>query len=447
MIGVGAPWILGATVFAVLATCVLHFLSVRRPPVLLLPTMRFLPDRAVRAVSRSARPSDLWLLLLRVAALMLAGVALSGLYWRGAGVKHGRIVVLQRAGYGDGLGTRDVMKGVLRGAFAEDTVTRIVIMDSVAHILSAAESQAFNPDTLSQASRSNVGSAPTLSAAILAATRAAALLVREQHNIDAVDLTIVAPFVREWNDAAVPVVRASWPGVIRFRELSSVVDSTDSYKRRVAFSGARTSDAVQSAFEVRGWTTSNTTTPSAAAISVEWPASGVPEGWTAGKAEIVGAVVARGEALVFPFVRTSHVPNAMVKGSRALAWWSDGEVAAMEIPTAQSCTRHVGIAVPAASDVLQGQAARALLMALSGPCGGERDTRFLSADEIRRLGGTGAAAPANAFKSAALVRTPWASLLLLLAIALLVVEWLVRDREDRLEHVTSANADSLRKVA
>ena len=122
-------------------------------------------------------------------------------------------------------------------------------------------------------------------------------------------------------------------------------------------------------------------------------------------------------------------------------------MAAVEILTATSCTRQVGIPVPASSDVLQGQAARALLLALSGPCGGERDTWALSADELRALAGTGLAAPAAAFKSAAVVRTPWAALWLMLAIALLIVEWFVRDRDDRRDAVIDPNAGNLRKAA
>lgn len=450
MIGVGAPWILGATIFAALATCVLHFLSVRRPPVLLLPTMRFLPERPVRAVSRSARPSDLLLLLLRVAALLLAGVALSGLFWRGSGVKHGRVVVLQRVGYGDELNSRDAVKRALSGAFASDTITRIVVMDSIAHVLTAAESRDFRADTLSRVASPLARVTPTLSGALLAAMRAAGELVREQRNVDAVDLVIVAPFTREWKDAAVPIVRASWPGAIRFSESRVVVDSTDSYKRNVVLVGEKASDAVQSAFAARGWlSTSNApaSTSTAMPIPVEWPASGAPQGWETSAPTVVGAVVARGEALVFPFARSARVPKTILAQGRAIAWWSDGEVAAIEIPTAKSCTRHVGIPVPSASDVMQGQAARALLMALTAPCGGEFDAWPIPADELRALAGTGPAAPATSFKSVKMVHTPGAPFLLLLAVVLLVVEWLLRDREEQLDDVTGGNADVLRKVA
>ena len=493
MIGVGAPWILGAAVFAALVTGVLHFISVRHPPVLLLPTMRFLPEHPVRAVSRSTRPSDLLLLLLRVMAVLLMGAALSGLYWRTAGVKHGRVVVIQRGRDGNIEMVRNAAARAMRGAFAMDTATRVVVMDPVAHALNAAESQAFKPETLSNAFKPEtlsraftpeivkqtfkpetslqvrwptVASAPTMSAAVLAATRAASLLVREERNVDAVDLVIVAPLVRDWKDAAVPSVRAAWPGVIRFHDSQEVAGGAGGRmaqrKGSVTLVGATASDAVQWALTVRGWIAPSGATTGAAAnaaanftggvgvaspISLEWPASGVPEGWTPSTPRTVGAVVARGEALVFPFTRTSHIPAAILAQGRALAWWSDGDVAAVEIPTATSCTRHVGIPVPPSSDVLQGQAARALLLALAAPCGGERDNKALTVDEVRALAGTGRAAPASAFKSAGVVRTPWAALLLMLAIALLIAEWLVRDRQARLNAMIDPPAGNMHTAA
>ncbi|MEO7998311.1 MAG: hypothetical protein ABI852_12755 [Gemmatimonadaceae bacterium] len=468
MIGVGSPFILGVAVFGAVLTCVLHFLSVRRPPVLMLPTMRFLPERPVRAVSRNARPSDLLLLLLRVAALLLAGVALSGVTWRGTGVKHGRILVVQRNSAVNGPTIRAQVARALSGGFSGDTAMRIVVVDSAAHFLTAVESKAFRAGTLSVV-RGAVSSPATLSATILVATRAAGELVREERTVDAVDLVIAGPLLQSSRDAALPTVRATWPGTIRFFDTQHSPDIVDSseiipYPRRVTLVGALSSDAVRSAFQVRGWLSGpgnrdakdsvtaaaanlNLPNVSHAPIAVEWPATGTPEGWTVGAPVTVGAIVARGEALVFPFVRTSRISESIQAQGRAIAWWSDGETAAVEIPTATSCTRHVGVNVPNSSDLLQGQAARALLLALSGPCGGELDRSPIPAAELRMLEGTGGGAPASAFRSTTAIRTPWASLILVLALALLGVEWFVRDREDRLDIATERAADSVRKVA
>ena len=75
MIGFALPWVLGVALAGVLAISALHLLSVRRPPELLLPTARFLPDRDVRAVSRTRTPSDVLLLAVRIGALVAAGLA------------------------------------------------------------------------------------------------------------------------------------------------------------------------------------------------------------------------------------------------------------------------------------------------------------------------------------------------------------------------------------
>ncbi|MEO7520234.1 MAG: BatA domain-containing protein, partial [Gemmatimonas sp.] len=73
-----APSMLLVAVLGSLVAIALHFLSVRRPPAMILPTARFVAPRDVRAVSRSARPSDLLLLLLRVLAMWCAAIALAG---------------------------------------------------------------------------------------------------------------------------------------------------------------------------------------------------------------------------------------------------------------------------------------------------------------------------------------------------------------------------------
>ena len=67
MISFLAPAALAFAALGTLVLTALHFLSVRRPPVLLLPTARFVVARDVRAVSRSTRPTDLTLLFIRLA--------------------------------------------------------------------------------------------------------------------------------------------------------------------------------------------------------------------------------------------------------------------------------------------------------------------------------------------------------------------------------------------
>jgi hypothetical protein len=138
----------------------------------------------------------------------------------------------------------------------------------------------------------------------------------------------------------------------------------------------------------------------------------------------------------------------MLAQGRALAWWSDGEVAAIEVPTATSCTRHVCVNVPPASDLLHGQAARPLLLALTGPCGGELAfAPALDSAQVAAVQGTGALAPAAAFRSTAAVRTPWAPLLLVLALVLLALEWHLRDRDESNARAVADELSAIRKVA
>ncbi|MGV3710986.1 MAG: hypothetical protein ACO1Q7_19340 [Gemmatimonas sp.] len=452
MIGVGAPWIFGIAVAAALVTTALHFLSVRRPPVLLLPTMRFLPERPVRAVSRSARPSDLLLLLLRVAAILLIGMALSGLYWRSPGVKHGRIVVIQRVTDTTSNTERSSVARALAGAFADDTSTRVVVIDSMTHVLTAAESRTFNPETLSALPRSARLVPSSMSAALVAATRAANALVRDERNLDVVDLAIVAPLTAGWNDAAATTARALWNGRVRLLSSASADSLVPSPAIRVALVGGTASNAVQSELEARGLVipasqaANATMNAGVTTIPVEWPANGTPEGWSATSPQTIGAVVARGTALVFPFTRTASPTAAMVAQSRAIAWWGDGVVAATEFATASSCKRQVGIAVPSSSNLLQGQSARALLGAVSAPCGGSRNAAPLADSVLRALEGEGAPAAAKSFTSDSVTRTPYAWLLLLLALAALGAEWMLRNRDDR-QTADESRPDALRRVA
>ncbi|MBC8086464.1 MAG: hypothetical protein H7Z40_04305 [Phycisphaerae bacterium] len=182
-------------------------------------------------------------------------------------------------------------------------------------------------------------------------------------------------------------------------------------------------------------------------VSVEWPASGVPSGWTSTTPDTIGAVVARGTALVFPFIRAARIPESVATQGRVIAWWSDGEAAAVEIATATACTRHVGVSVPPSSDVLHGQGARALLLALSAPCGGEIDMSSLAPTSVRDLQGTGNLAAATAFRGESTERTPWAALLLVLALVLLVLEWWIRDREEQALRSVNEELNAMRKVA
>src|SRR6185436_20867994 len=63
---------------ASLVAIALHFIARSRPVAEVFPTARFIPQRAIHARTRSLALTDVLLLLLRVLAIMLLGVAVAG---------------------------------------------------------------------------------------------------------------------------------------------------------------------------------------------------------------------------------------------------------------------------------------------------------------------------------------------------------------------------------
>ncbi len=53
-----APWMMAAGVLAAMGVFALHLLTTRRPPAVMLPTARFVPESEVRAVARASRPTS-----------------------------------------------------------------------------------------------------------------------------------------------------------------------------------------------------------------------------------------------------------------------------------------------------------------------------------------------------------------------------------------------------
>src|SRR3954462_15221292 len=92
-----APLFVWAAAAAAVLTVVLHLLAWRRPPATPLPTARFAPDSPVRTVSRSVRPSDLALLALRVALVVLAGTALGRPVLPSRSAGTARVVVVDQS--------------------------------------------------------------------------------------------------------------------------------------------------------------------------------------------------------------------------------------------------------------------------------------------------------------------------------------------------------------
>jgi hypothetical protein len=363
VIGFAMPWVFGGALAAALAITALHFLSVRQPRVLLLPTARFVPERDARAVARQAKPSDLLLLVLRVIALLAAGAALAGARCGEPGARRSSIIVIDAAQRADSA-------ALVRAASAA----------------SMGEVAAAEPPVVLRVR----GVSDDPGVAIAAAIRESARQAQENPALAELSLTVVVPETvrsrRGWD-----AWRGEWPAgihVVRHARLASA-DSTAvpafGTVRVVSPAMARGTDVVAAAFASRAASASRASAADAAevvvyraapdsaehaGVTVRWPVNGVPAGWrTAPAMDSVGAVAANGMAVVAPWVRTA-LPPALSDSVRAMAWWSDGVAAAVERVRGASCVREVAIVVAEGSDLLLSPAADGLLRALRAPCGG-----------------------------------------------------------------------------
>ncbi len=428
------PLVLWGAVVGALAVTALHFLSVRRPPLLLLPTTRFLAGGDSRAVSRATRPSDVLLLLFRVIALLTAGAALAGPRWDRRDASGVRFIVADRAWHTDSSALLARVRTSASTSVERAAADYIVWSDTI------------SPDGRLGGMRADLASAFPL------ALRAVARSVRGMRDADSVSLVIVAPPGGTATADAWSAWRRAWPGMVQ------VVDFTPTGSRRARGAAPAVletdaidaDDAVMSAYALRDVHASGArsatdtstrlvrmlrthrltdSTRAAGAVTVLWPEAGVPAGWQAAS-DSVGAVAARGVTLVSPMVRRARVTATVLRNARPIAWWSDGEVAALERPHGAGCVREVGIDA-GTGDLLLNESARGLLDAVIAPCGEERwpvSSTVLAAQTARQPRATAAQLRAGTSRDAASHPRWLAPLLLALAIGLLVAETVVRRR-------------------
>ncbi|OGT94704.1 MAG: hypothetical protein A2083_03515 [Gemmatimonadetes bacterium GWC2_71_9] len=414
-----APWFLAAGAAAAALTVLLHFLARERPPVLLLPTTRFVPDHPARAPSRAMRPSDLLLLALRAAALLLAGLALAQPRLVSPKAALARIVLVERS------------RAVARPAAALDSARAwlrdgdaLLAFDSAGHVL-AAESPVAAPDRWTGRG--------SLTGGLVAALRAAAALAARA---ESVELVLVSPLVRESWDAATPAVRAEWHGAMRLVRVAAAEPRAGA----VVVAGAAGDDPVAATLALLG-AGAGAATPAVrirrgvAELSGDDSAFAAAGGalvlWPddpGGVGDTVGAIVAPGSAagaeavVVAPLVR--HPGGAPGSGA-VVAVWADGVPAASERPLGAGCVRRVAVAPPAASDLALTPAWRGLVERLAAPCGGARDLAPLPDAARAVLAGAGGAMPLARLERRAGF-PPLSAWLLLAAAVALLAETLVR---------------------
>lgn len=399
---------------AALAAIALHFIARSRPLAEPLPTARFIPQRPIQARTRSIALSDVPLLLVRLAAVLLLAAAIAGPVLTAARGTVARVVVADRSrDVANVQEVRDSVRALLR---AGDV---LVAFDSDAAVISSLDS--LRP----------VDARGALSTGLASAIRAASSLATR---VDSVELVVVSPLTSAEIDAATAPLRATWPGRARVVRVATAPIPSASAPRVTA--GASVDDPVVAGIALTGVLSPNanvrllrarvTAGDSAWArdsghVLVHWP-SGDDEAHWPKRASIdaIGAVASTGGVLVARF------PRLWVIEGRAIAHWADGEPAAVERPLGRGCIRDVAIVFDPASDVTLRAPFREFVRPLLGPCGGARESSPLDSSAVAALAGAGTLASSGALRDRASETSRWTVPLLLAVAALLLLELALR---------------------
>jgi hypothetical protein len=409
------PSALGLAAAAIVGAALLHFIARSRPVAEPLPTARFIPQRAVQARTRSRALSDLPLLLLRAAALALIGAAVAGPIVASRG-RVARVVIVDRS------------RAVANLDEARDSVRRIA---NRADALVAFDSSAVRTTSLAALDTARPSRARgSLSAAIAAGTRAAVLASPEA---DSVELVIVSPFAREEMDDATLRLRAAWPGRIRIVPVRLAIADTTPLRVDV---GSNDQDAVAAGLSlagvssvgasirlVRGFATAadSSWARGRGHVLLHWPASDSGAHWPRrATIDAIGGVMSRGGTLVARF------PRPWVLGGDAIAYWSDGEPAAVEHATGDGCIRDVGILVDDASDLTLRPSFRQFVRPLIAPCGGLADFTPMERRLEASLAGSGPLAAGLSLRDRSAESSHWSPWLFALAALVLTGELAMR---------------------
>ncbi len=404
-----APLWLAAAALAVAGVFALHLITTQRPPPQLLPTARFVPAGDARASSRAARPTDVLLMLLRCAALLLLGAAFAGPVTHSRGSSLARVLVVDRS-RSSSVDIRDSAQVLARQGDA------LVLFDSSAHTMidgNADSIRALVP-TLARGS---------LSAGMVAAARAARDLARVA---DSVEIVIVSPVTADELDAASASIVARWPGRVRLVRVraapaasvsvSLVSDDADDALRPAIAAINATRPRGAATHAVRVLRNAPQAADSAAAREgaavVFWPrvtgANARAEGLAARNATPVATLVAT----------LARAP--LSAGGAVIARWGDGARAAAEWPLGRGCIREVGAILPLAGDVALQPAFVSVARSLVGACQGANLGAPAGDSTVKSFSRGGAAATAASLHSEDEKSSlaPW-----LLAAALLLLVW------------------------
>ena len=406
---------------AAAAAVALHFISRSRPVAEPLPTARFIPQRPVQARARAMALSDVLLLLLRLAAILALGLAVAGPMFTGARGRVARVVVLDRS---RAVASFDAARDSARSLLRQGDV--LVVFDSSARAVPARALDTLRAST----------ARGSLSAALVAATRAAAALAPRT---DSIALVVVTPLAAEEVDDATARIRAAWPGAVR---AVLVAGAAPSERPLPVESSSAAADPVVAGLALHGLISlrnSNyagprirlvrqrvTAADSAWALDsghvlLHWPMADSTAIWAKRPTiDAIGAVVSDGGTLVGRFPRLWSIAG------RTIARWADGAPAAVEHATGAGCIRDVGLLVDPGSDLTLRPSFQRFVTPLLAPCGGFRRTARPDSATVASFDTRGPLATAAALRdrtNESSRYTPW---LLALGALLLIVELAAR---------------------
>jgi hypothetical protein len=417
-----APWMLFAGAAASLGIVLLHLLSTRRPPVVTLPTARFVPESDVRAVARASKPTDLLLLLLRVLAVLLIALGFAQPIPNAPGPAVRSVVALEWT-----TALVDVESARREAQRRLATGDALVLFDTAARVIAADELAALPAPTVRHAA---------LSPMYVAARDAARSIAR---GADSLRLVMLSAHSADALDAATASLRAGWLGRVERVMLPASADTAPSRAAQLLPMDAndpllpalRTLRANRGTQSVRiqrvtaesanaSWLSATDSTWLATerdAVLIVWPR-------LAGDSLRPDAVVALdGDAVTL----AAQLARRDVPAGRVVARWRDGTAAVTERVVGNGCLRAVGVLLPERGDLTLRTPFTYFLDVLVAPCGGRREVA-LADSALRTALDTGALASAQSFVNDGESRSPLAAWLLAAGLVLLVAEQLLRAR-------------------
>lgn len=441
-----APGFLYAAMAVAAVITALHFFVTRQPQAAMLPTARFVPNLPATATSHAARPSDLFLLLLRLLLVIAMGTALARPALTPSRAPLARLILADVSGavrnvgeLGDSVGT----------VYRKGDV--LIAFDSAARRISSGAADTVASLPISTA-RGN------LSVALVSAIRAGGDM---RERADSIELVIVSPFAaEEWNSAT-DTIRKLWPGRARIIHAGAPAETVrprsfqiltrapagDPMHVSATLSGT---DRRSEARLIRDEVTDADAQWAATAnrVLVAWPAEARPPGAVSRTRQNVnaqppaGGVVAGSTVVIAAFERQWIFPADSIAGAHVVARWIDGEPAAIERQAGDGCVRSVAIAVTHSGDLAIRAEFVRIVTALTGPCVSDLSGVPLVQPKLATLAGNGGFAPREAFNARADGNSLLAPWLFGLAIAAAVLELFVRGTDRAAESGKKGGARS-----